>query len=80
MKVQFTLQRYNYCTTVLLHPFNGLFPRTTWINWYQKGKINLQQNAASLLLWARQVGDIDRLLQQCRVVTGSAMFSVYVDS
>ena len=41
---------------------------------------SLQQNAASLLLWARQVGDIDQLLQQCRVVTGSAMFSVYVDS
>jgi len=24
--------------TVILHPFNGLFPRTTWVSWHQKGK------------------------------------------
>ena len=24
-----------------LHPFNGLFSRTTWISWYQKGKASL---------------------------------------
>ena len=23
---------------LLLHPFNGLFPRTTWLSWTQKGK------------------------------------------
>jgi len=23
---------------LLIHPFNGLFSRTTWINWHQKGK------------------------------------------
>ena len=23
---------------LLLHPFNGLFSRTTWVRWYQKGK------------------------------------------
>jgi len=23
---------------VLLHPFNGLFSRTTWVSWNQKGK------------------------------------------
>ena len=22
----------------LQHPFNNLFPRTTWVSWYQKGK------------------------------------------
>jgi len=28
-------------TKLLLHPFNGLFSRTTWVNWYQKGKTSL---------------------------------------
>ena len=23
---------------LLLHPFNGLFSKTTWVSWYQKGK------------------------------------------
>jgi len=23
---------------LLLHPFNGFFSRTTWVNWHQKGK------------------------------------------
>ena len=26
---------------LLLLPFNGLFSRTNWVSWYQKGKINL---------------------------------------
>jgi len=26
---------------LLLHPFNGLFSRTTWISRYQKGKTSL---------------------------------------
>ena len=26
------------CTLLVLHPFNGLFSRTTWVSWYQKGK------------------------------------------
>ena len=25
-------------TLLLLHPFNGLFSRTTWVSWHQKGK------------------------------------------
>ena len=25
-------------TTTLLHPFSGLFSRTTWVSWHQKGK------------------------------------------
>ena len=28
----------------LLHPFNGLFSRTTWISRYQKPKISLDLN------------------------------------
>jgi len=30
----------------LLHPFNGLFSRTTWVSWYQKGKTTLDLNEA----------------------------------
>jgi len=30
----------------LLHPFNGLFSRTTWISRYQKGKTSLDFNEA----------------------------------
>ena len=30
-----------YYLLLLLHPFNGLFSRTTWVNRYHKGKISL---------------------------------------
>ena len=30
----------------LLQPFNGLFCRTTWVRWYQKGKTNLDFTGA----------------------------------
>ena len=33
-------------TTILLHPFNGLFSRTTWARRYQKGKTSLDLNEA----------------------------------
>ena len=29
---------------LLLHPFNGLFFRTTWVSQYQKGKTSLNLN------------------------------------
>jgi len=29
---------YHTHTTPLLHPFNGLFSRTTWVSRHQKGK------------------------------------------
>jgi len=32
--------------TILLHPFNGLFSRTTWVSRYQKGKTSLDLNEA----------------------------------
>jgi len=37
-----------YCTQqqLLLHPFNGLFSRTTWVSQYQKGKTSLYLNEA----------------------------------
>jgi len=31
---------------LLLHPFNGLFSRTTWVSWYQKGKNSLDLHQA----------------------------------
>jgi len=31
---------------LLLHPFNGLFSRTTWVSQYQKGKTSLDLNKA----------------------------------
>jgi len=32
--------------SVLLHPFNGFFSRTTWVSWYQKGRAILDFNEA----------------------------------
>jgi len=34
----------HYITTTTLHPFNGLFSRTTWVSWYHKGKTSLDLN------------------------------------
>ena len=31
---------------LLLHLFSGLFSRTTWVSWYQKGKTSLNLNEA----------------------------------
>jgi len=31
---------------LLLHPFNGLFSRTTWVNRFQKGKTSIDLNEA----------------------------------
>ena len=35
------------CGLVPVHPFSGLFFRTTWVNRYQKGKTNLDLNEAT---------------------------------
>ena len=32
--------------TTTLHPFNGLFYRTTWLSWYKEGKTSLDLNEA----------------------------------
>ena len=40
-------QHYHYYYYYyLLPPFNGLFSRTTWVSWYQKGKTSLDLNEA----------------------------------
>jgi len=45
-----------YCptttTTTTIHPFNGLFSRTTWVSQYQKGKTSLD------LIEARDYGTV----------------------
>ena len=41
-----TLSYTNYSCTLLIHPFNGLFSRTTWVSRYQKGKTSLDLNDA----------------------------------
>jgi len=40
--------QFIFCSAWLLwlHPFNGLFSRTTWVRWYQKGKTSLDLNEA----------------------------------
>ena len=41
---------------LLLRPFNGLFSRTTWVSWYQKGETSLDLNEAregGVLGWQR---------------------------
>ena len=35
-----------HITTTTLHPFNGLFSRTTWVRQYQKSKFSLDLNKA----------------------------------
>ena len=37
---------YILTTTTTLHPFNGLFSRTTWVSRYQKGKTSVDLNEA----------------------------------
>jgi len=37
---------YLFYTTTTLHPFNGLFSRTTWASRQQKGKTSLDLNEA----------------------------------
>jgi len=40
-------------------PFNGLFSRTTWVSWYQKGKTNLDFTGARDSEWQwHQLGHI----------------------
>ena len=41
-----TACQHYYYYYYLLPPFNGLFSRTTWISWYQKGKTSLDLNEA----------------------------------
>jgi len=50
----------------VLHPFNGLFSRTTWVSQYQKGKTSLDLNEArddAVLGW--QWHDLDHMQTIC---------------
>ena len=39
-------------TTTTLHPFNGLFSRTTWVSRYQKGKTSLDLHEQEMMgIW-----------------------------
>jgi len=31
------------CILLMLLPFNSLFSRTTWVSWYQKGKLDFNE-------------------------------------
>ena len=39
----------NVCQLLLVHPFNGLFSRTTWVSQYQKSKTSLDLNYAKMM-------------------------------
>jgi len=48
--IESTAQAVRTTTTITaatLHPFNGLFSRTTWVSQYQKGKTSLDLNEAT---------------------------------
>ena len=53
-------------TTLLLHTFHGLFSRTTWVSWYQKGKISLDLNEArDDRVWGWQWHQLDHMQTTC---------------
>jgi len=54
---------------LLLHPFNGLFSRTSWVSWYQKGKTSLDFNEArddGVLGWQRH--QLDHMQTICTLL------------
>jgi len=56
-------------TTTTLHPFNGLFSRTTWASRYQKGKTSLDLNETRdnrVLGW--QWHQLDRMQTICTTI------------
>ena len=51
---------------LLLHPFNGLFSRTTWVSWYQNGKTSLNINEArDDGVWGWQWHQLDHMQTIC---------------
>jgi len=53
-------------TTTVLHPFNGLFSRTTWVSRYQKGKTILDLNdATENRVFGRQWHQLDHMQTIC---------------
>ena len=77
---------YLHTTTTTLHPFNGLFSRTTWVSQYQKGKTSLYLNEAravgsckcrifglvvQLLFWANKWWWRDYRVLGCTGISGT---------
>jgi len=62
----------------VLHPFNGLFSRTTWVSRYQKGKTSLDLNEArddGVSGWWHKLDNVQTIctsLQKFREITTSA--------
>jgi len=53
-------------TTTALHPFNGLFSRTTWVSWYQNGKTSLDLNEErDAGVWGWQWHQLDDMQTIC---------------
>jgi len=52
---------------LLLHPFNGLFSRTTWVSRYQKGKTSLDLNEAN-----------DDGVLRCSSISWTIMQTIYI--
>ena len=51
---------------LLLHPFNGLFSRTTWVRQYQKGKTSPDLNEArDDGVWGWQWHQLDHMQTIC---------------
>jgi len=51
---------------LLLHPFNGRLPRTTWVSQYQKGKTSLDLNEArDYGVWGWQWHQLDNIQTIC---------------
>jgi len=51
---------------ILLHPFNALFSRTTWVSRYQKGKSSLDVNEArDDVVFAMQWHQLDHMQTIC---------------
>jgi len=51
---------------LLLHPFNGLSSRTTWVSRYQKGKTSLDLNdARDDEVWGWQWHQLDHMQTIC---------------
>jgi len=49
-----------------VHPFNGLFFRTTWVSWYQKDKTSLDLNEATDDgVWGWQWRQLDHMQTIC---------------
>ena len=59
-----------------LHPFNGLFSRTTWVSWYQKGRPSLDLNEArDDGIWGWQWHQLDHRQTMCTTIfTGRMLY------